>query len=88
MKVEIVDEDGTALPHAADKVSFSLEGPGEIVSAGNGSPDGAGAGAASVQLYAGRALVIVRRAGGSGLPLRLTASAAGVRPESVVIPRK
>ena len=88
VKVEIVDEDGTALPHAADKVSFSLEGPGEIVSAGNGSPDGAGAGAASVQLYAGRALVIVRRAGGSGLPLRLTASAAGVRPESVVIPRK
>ena len=60
----------------------------EIVAAGNGSPDGAGAGVASVQLYGGRALVIVRRAGGSGLPLKLTATAAGVRPESVVIPRK
>ena len=78
------------LPLAKDRVSFALEGPGEIVAVGNGSPDGLDSftDTASHPLYYGRALVIVRRTGGSGLPLKLTASAKGVRSASVTLPRR
>ncbi len=90
VKVEIEDDDGTVLPLAKDRVSFALEGPGEIVAVGNGSPNGLDsfADTSSHPLYYGRALVIVRRTGGSGLPLKLTASAKGVRPASVTLPRR
>jgi beta-galactosidase len=90
VKVEIEDEDGTVMPLANDRVSFALEGPGEIVAVGNGSPSALDSFAetSSHPLYYGRALVIVRRTGGSGLPLKLTASVRGVRPASVTIGRK
>ncbi|MBR1920644.1 MAG: DUF4982 domain-containing protein, partial [Kiritimatiellae bacterium] len=90
VKVEIEDDDGTVLPLARDRVSFALEGPGEIVAVGNGSPNGLDsfADTSSHPLYYGRALVVVRRVGGSGLPLKLTASAPKVRPASVVFERR
>ena len=90
VKVEIEDEDGTVMPLANDRVGFALEGPGEIVAVGNGSPSALDSFAetSSHPLYYGRALVIVRRTGGSGLPLKLTASAHGVRSASVTIARK
>ncbi len=90
VKVELEDEDGTVLPLAKDRVNFSLEGPGEIVAVGNGSHDGLDSftDTSSHPLYYGRALVVVRRTGGSGLPLKLTASVSGVRPCSVSFVRK
>ena len=90
VKVELEDEYGTICPLASDRVEFALEGPGEIVAVGNGSPHGADsfADVASHPLYFGRAAVVVRRTGGSGLPLKLTASVSGVRSSSVVIPRR
>jgi len=90
VKVEIEDEDGTVLPLAEDRVEFSIDGPGEIVAVGNGSPSSPGsfAGNSTLELYRGRALAIVRRTGGSGLPVRLVASARGVRPASAAIPRR
>ncbi len=90
VKVEIEDDDGTVLPLAKDRVNFKLEGPGEIVAVGNGSHNGLDSFAetSSHPLYYGRALVIVRRTGGSGLPLKLTASAPSVRSASVTFSRK
>ena len=90
VKVELEDEDGTVLPLAKDRVNFRLEGPGEIVAVGNGAPNGLDSFSetSSHPLYYGRALVIVRRTGGSGLPLKLTASAPSVRPASVAIGRR
>ena len=90
VKVELEDEDGTVLPLATDRVSFKLEGPGEIVAVGNGSQSGLDSftDTSSHPLYCGRALVVVRRAGGSGLPLKLTASAPSVRSASVTFSRK
>jgi beta-galactosidase len=90
VKVEIEDDDGTVLPLAKDRVNFQLEGPGEIVAVGNGSQSGLDsfADTSSHPLYYGRALVIVRRTGGSGLPLKLTASAPSVRSASVTFSRK
>lgn len=90
MKVEIEDDDGTVLPLAQDRVSFALEGPGEIVAVGNGSHNGFDSftDTASHPLYNGRALVVVRRNGGSGLPVKLTASAKGVRSAALTLPRR
>ena len=90
VKVELEDEDGTVLPLATDRVSFKLEGPGEIVAVGNGSQSGLDSftDTSSHPLYCGRALVVVRRTGGSGLPLKLTASAPSVRSASVTFSRK
>ena len=90
VKVEIEDEDGTVLPLAKDRVNFKLEGPGEIVAVGNGSHNGLDSFAetSSHPLYYGRALVIVRRTGGSGLPLKLTASAPLVKSAFVTFSRK
>ena len=75
---------------AKDRVNFKLEGPGEIVAVGNGSHSGLDSFAetSSHPLYYGRALVIVRRTGSSGLPLKLTASASSVRSATVTIGRK
>ena len=90
VKVELEDEDGTVLPLAKDRVNFKVEGPGEIVAVGNGASDGLDSFAetSSHPLYYGRALVIVRRTGGSGLPLKLTASVPGLYPATVVFERK
>ena len=89
VKVELVDEYGTVLPLAQDRVKFTLEGPGEILAVGNGSTGGMDSFAqtASHPLYYGRAAVVVRRDGGSGLPLKLSASVPGIRTDSVTIPR-
>ncbi len=90
VKVEVEDDGGVVLPLASDRIAFRLEGPGEIVAVGNGSPYGLDsfADTSSHPLYYGRALVVVRRTGGSGLPLKLTATAKGLRPATVAIGRK
>ena len=86
--VEVEDEDGTAMPLATDAVSFAVEGPGEIVAAGNGGPYGLDsfAGKSSLQLYGGKGLVVVRRKGGSGLPVKLVAASRGIRPAAIILP--
>ncbi len=89
--VETADEYGTVLPHASCEVSFELEGPGEIVAAASASPDECGpyGPRTSVRLYEGRAVAVVRRNdGGSGLPLKFSAGARGLRTDFVVLPRR
>jgi beta-galactosidase len=88
VKIEMEDDDGTVLPLANDRVNFKIDGPGEIVAVGNGDKDGQDLDASSHPLYYGRALVVVRRNGGSGLPLKLTASAPSVRSASVTFSRR
>ena len=90
VKVEVVDEYGTALPLAQDEVKLALEGQGEIVAVCNGATSDmkSFADTASCRLYNGRGLVVVRRNPGSGKPLRLSASVPGLRTERLVIPRR
>ena len=90
VKVELADEYGTALPLADDRVNFALEGPGEIVAVANGNPHAfeSFAETGSHPLYYGQAAVVVRRTGGSGLPLKLTASVPGLRTATVSLPRR
>ena len=87
VKVELVDDYGTVLPTANSKVSFRLEGPGEIVAVGNGSSHGLEpfTDVSSHSLYNGCALVIVRRNGALPQPLKLSASCGNLRQAKVEI---
>ena len=86
-------EDRYAVPSPASgvKVDFSLEGPGKIVAVATGrhppvEPFGE---TAFHTLEGGRAVVAVRRnVGGSGLPLKLTATSPSLRSAVVVLPRR
>ena len=86
--VGLEDEYGTEVPTAQTNVKFTLEGPGEFVAAANGSTAEFWDGSDPCSLENGRALVIVRRTKGSGLPLRLTASVDGLRSAVLVLPRR
>ena len=81
VKVEAVDAKGRADPQATADVSFALEGPGEIVSVGNGDPRSHKSfkDVAHHPLYFGQALVVIRRTPGTTAPLKLTASSAGLK---------
>lgn len=91
--VHVAVEDRYAVPSPASgvKVGFSLEGPGKIVAVATGrhppvEPFGE---TASHTLEGGRAVVAVRRnVGGSGLPLKLTATSPSLRSAVVVLPRR
>jgi beta-galactosidase len=74
--VEAVDVHGTCNPLATDRVSFRLEGPGEIVAVGNANPRGYESFKAvdAHSLHYGRCAVYVRRTGEGRLVLRATVS--------------
>jgi len=76
--VEATDAQGVLVPDAAMRVSFALEGAGEIVAVGNADPRSLESfkATASHPLHYGRAAVYVRRTGAG--PLVLTATADGV----------
>jgi beta-galactosidase len=78
IEVRVADANGTVVPTASDKITFAIEGPGQIVGVDNGSivshePFQAN----EREAFQGRALVIVRRTAGEG-KITLTASADGL----------
>lgn len=83
-KVTVADGKGVPVPSAKDRISFKLEGPGEILSVGNADPRGYDPfkDTASHPLFFGRAGLVVRRLPGREGPITLTASAAGMQPAS------
>jgi len=84
--VDVVDAKGTRDPRAGTDISFRLEGPGEIVAAGNGDAKSCKSFAETSHhpLYNGKCVVIVRRQKGRAGDVKLTASAAGLTPATVV----
>ena len=73
LTIEAQDEDGTFVPQAENALTLRVSGPGERVDA------------TPVALQQGRALVAIRRTGGSGLPLVVSVSAKGLRPTNLRI---
>lgn len=70
----VVDENGDVVPFADNAISFSVEGPGEIVATDNGDPaDFTPFPSAERKAYSGLALAVVRSNG----PGTITVSAAG-----------
>lgn len=88
VNVSVVDAAGVRCPTARTRLHFSLTGPGEIVAVANGDARDHDSFAAtdSHALYAGHALVIVRRTSAtSAAPLRLTAEADGLIAATIEI---
>jgi len=83
--VDLVDAKGTRDPLATNRVSFALQGPGELVAVGNANPRGLEVftDVASHPLYYGKGAAVVRRTGPG--KLTLTASVPGLRTASLDI---
>lgn len=83
--VEIADKEGNIIPNAAVNVNFAISGNGELIAAGNGSPDQM----ASFQqphcrLHNGKALVILRPYTKSG-SISLSAGSEGLTSATIEI---
>ena len=80
VKVTLADADGTPVPRDSRRISFAVEGPGEIVSVGNSDPRGIDSfkDTSSHPLCNGRAGLAIRRVGAGEVVLR--ASADGLAP--------
>ena len=83
VKVTLADAKGTPVPRDNRRVSFSIEGPGRIVSVGNSSPRGFDSfkATSSHPLHNGRAGLAVKRTAPGKIVL--TASAGGLDPATI-----
>ncbi len=87
--VSIADKNGLMVPDANNKLSFSIEGPGEIIATDNGDPASLVSFASKQrQAYSGLALVIVRSVKGKAGTLKLHASSDGLRAASIELKAK
>ena len=83
---QILDDKEVLVPQANDTITFSLDGPGEIVATDNGDPaDMVSFASKERKAFSGLALAIVRaKAGGQGV-ISVTASAKGLQPGTVTL---
>lgn len=85
INVEVADNEGNIIPNAAVDVDFTVRGNGELIAAGNGSPDQmASFRQPHCRLYNGKALVILRPYAKSG-NISLSASSEGLAPATIEI---
>lgn len=85
VQVDLVDEKGTRDPLSMERVSFSIEGPGEIVAVGNGNPRAYDVftDVSSHPLYYGKAVAVVRRTAPGAI--KLVASCGSLTPATLEI---
>jgi len=77
--VRVADASGLTVPRAADAISFSLEGPGDIVATDNGdATDFEPFPSTTRKAFSGQALVIVRTRRGAAGDITVRAQALGV----------
>lgn len=84
--VRIVDKDGTLCPHADTQVTYSIEGPAELVGLCNGDPSSVQSFKGSeMKVFSGMAVAYVQSMEGSVGPITLHAHATGLQGASVTI---
>lgn len=84
--MKVVDEEGRTVPDATHAVTFSLEGPGEIIATDNGDPASLVSFASHKrEAYAGLVLAIVRAQKGKPGVIRIKASAPGLKATTLEI---
>lgn len=84
--VRITDKEGRFVANAANKISFTIEGPGEIVATDNGNPaDLVSFASHEREAFSGMALVIVRSANGKAASFKIKAAAPGLEPAVITI---
>jgi beta-galactosidase len=78
--VRVMDAKGVAVPEAANKISFEITGPGEIVATDNGDPASMVSFASHQrETYSGMALVVVRYKKGATGTLTIKAISPGLK---------
>jgi beta-galactosidase len=83
--VTVIDRDGNTVPHAANLVTFSVEGPGTIAGVDNGSQTSMEPFRADYRkAYNGKCLVVLK-AGKEKGEIRITASSEGLPDAAVVV---
>ena len=77
------------VPHANNKVTFSIEGPGAIVATDNGDPANLVSFASNERTaYSGLVLAIVRSQKGKPGTIKINASSAGLKMATVSVTAK
>jgi beta-galactosidase len=80
VSVAVIDAKGDVVPTAEPTVSFSITGPGEIVSTDNGdATDMTAFPSKERKAFRGRALAIVKAKSGASEPITVTATANGLQ---------
>lgn len=84
--VAVVDADGNPVPEASDSITFSIEGPGEIIATDNGDPaDFVEFPSLTRDAFSGLALAVVRtRADQIGL-ITVTVAAEGLEGDTIML---
>lgn len=84
--VRILDKDGNPAPRAANRLHFTIEGPGEIVATDNGDPTSFEAfQSADRDAFNGLALAIVRARPGTPGKITLRVAAEGLQGATVLL---
>lgn len=84
--VAVTDGLGDVVPYATDNITFSISGPGEIVSTDNGDPsDQTPFPSLTRKAFSGLALAIVRTKEGQAGEITVSAAAAGLKSAQVTL---
>ncbi|KAF2713481.1 glycoside hydrolase family 2 protein [Pleomassaria siparia CBS 279.74] len=84
--VRVTDGQGNTVPEAANAITFSVSGPGELVATDNGDPtDLASFPSAERKAFSGFALAIVRGKRGSSGRVTVTAEGTGLQSAKTII---
>nr|WKN35435.1 beta-galactosidase GalB [Tunicatimonas sp. TK19036] len=87
--IRVTDEHGLTVPIANHEITFSIEGPGEIIATDNGDPsDMVAFSSLKRKAFSGLALAIVRFNPGSSGEITVTANAPGLEQGTVIIKRQ
>ncbi len=87
--VKVADRNGLIVPDATNMITFSIEGPGEIVATDNGDPADLVSFASKARAaYSGLALAIIRSGKGRSGVIRVTAMAEGLKKATIEIRAK
>jgi beta-galactosidase len=86
---KVTDKNGLTVPDASNKITFSIEGPGEIIATDNGDPASMVSFASKErEAYSGLSLVIVRTEKGKPGVIKVIASSPGLTTSIVEIKSK
>jgi beta-galactosidase len=84
--VKVIDKNGLVVPTAGNKVSFEIEGPGEVIATDNGDPANMVSFASKErEAYSGLVLAIVRSQKGKAGIIKVTAKSEGLKDATILI---
>ncbi|WP_152285634.1 beta-galactosidase GalB [Flavicella marina] len=87
--VSVIDRKGNVVPRTHNSVSYTIEGPGEIIGVGNGDATSHESfQATDRKVYNGLALVIIRTKKGEAGKIKLKATSKGLRSAKTTITSK